>query len=99
VAVSAIACAMSLIAVVGTAQAQDTAGQQQNTEDRTNSDIVVTGALLRGVAPAGSNTISVSDEDISLSGVVDSNALLTTLVPQSEGFMDVGVLQPGRARQ
>src|SRR5687768_10520304 len=56
--------------------------------------IVVTGTLIRGVAPAGSNTLAVTAEDIDLSGVVDSNAVLATLVPQSEGFMDL--LEPGR---
>jgi iron complex outermembrane receptor protein len=100
-ALSSIVLGASLFSFAGIAQAQTTDGteerraDQQTVQDRP-SDIVVTGTLIRGVAPAGSNTISVSDEDISLSGVIDSNALLTTLVPQSEGFMDVGMLQPGR---
>jgi iron complex outermembrane receptor protein len=105
---SAIAASLALVTSAGTAHAQTptTGGAKQEIAEAANEDaqekgesgkeIVVTGTLIRGVAPAGSNTLDVSSQDVKLSGVVDSNALLTQLVPQSEGFMNVGQEQPGR---
>lgn len=105
---SAMALALALASFAGAAHAQtpvpppggaeeqaEDIDQKAEAEGRDSRDIVVTGTLLRGVAPAGSNTLEVSNQDVKLSGVTDSNALLTQLVPQAEGFMDLGRMQPG----
>jgi iron complex outermembrane receptor protein len=100
-ALSAIALCTSWLSFADAAQAQIAAGAEQQAEQaagedaESSKDIVVTGTLIRGVAPAGSNTVDVSNADVKLSGVIDGNALLTQLVPQSEGFMNVSREQPG----
>jgi iron complex outermembrane receptor protein len=66
----AMACAIPSVA-----QAQD------EPEDGSNqiNQIVVTGTLIRGVAPTGTQVVSVSSEDIAKTGVVSTNNLLASL--------------------
>ncbi|WP_034160137.1 TonB-dependent receptor domain-containing protein [Sphingomonas sp. ERG5] len=50
-----------------------------------NSDIVVTGTLLRGVAPVGTNVVGLNRDDILRSGVASANDLLAD-IPQVGNF-------------
>lgn len=53
-----------------------------------DKDIVVTGTLLRGVAPTGTNVIGVSRDDVVASGAASSNDLLAA-IPQVGNFGNV----------
>jgi iron complex outermembrane recepter protein len=52
-----------------------------SSEDPVGNEIIVTGTLLRGVAPVGSSIISAGQEKIQSSGATTSNELLAT-IPQ-----------------
>ena len=54
------------------------------------TDIVVTGTLLRGVAPVGTNVLGVSRQEILESGAASANDLLAT-IPQVGNFGTVPV--------
>jgi iron complex outermembrane receptor protein len=54
------------------------------------ADIVVTGTLLRGVAPTGTNVVSVTRDDVLASGAASSNDLLAS-IPQVGNFGTVPV--------
>lgn len=56
-------------------------------EEATAEEIVVTGTLIRGIAPTGSNVISVSTEDGAANGAVSTNQLLSSL-PQVGNFFN-----------
>jgi iron complex outermembrane receptor protein len=71
---SAIALAWS-----GAAAAQD--GEPANEGEV----IVVTGTLLRGIAPVGTNVVSVSEEEVVATGATSTNDLLAT-IPQIANF-------------
>lgn len=79
-AVSVFAVAASLGALATPANAQDTA-----TDEQADREIVVTGTLLRGVAPGGSNVVALSQEQIQGSGVQTTAQLLAT-IPQLGSF-------------
>src|SRR5262249_52909525 len=63
----------------------ETAGPKAAPENPTLQEIVVTGTQIRGIAPAGSNVIGVSEEQIKATGAVDTNQVLAT-VPQITNF-------------
>ena len=79
-----------------TASAQDTQVPKQGTTDTARTEqleeIVVTGTQIRGVAPVGSNVVSVNEEWIESTGAVTTNQLLSQL-PQSTDFNEI--TQPG----
>jgi iron complex outermembrane receptor protein len=54
---------------------------RQDQSDEQLEEVVVTGTLIRGAAPTGSNVISVSQQDVAASGVTTTSQLLAT-VPQ-----------------
>src|SRR2546423_1303266 len=81
---------MLVIATTLAAQAQTT---QQKSAAADIEEVVVTGTLIRGIAPVGSNVIGISRQDIESSGLIDTNALLAQMVPQSRSFMIIQ--QPG----
>jgi iron complex outermembrane recepter protein len=69
-----------------TAQDEPTASsEQENSEGSDGESIVVTGTLLRGVAPTGTNVIGVDQEDITATGATSTNDLLAT-IPQNGTF-------------
>ncbi|MEJ6011757.1 TonB-dependent receptor domain-containing protein [Novosphingobium aquae] len=76
--------ALLLTSQVAIADEADANGAEE--QDKT---IVVTGTLIRGVAPTGSNVIGVSAEDVQLTGAATTNQLLQT-IPQMGAF---GALQ------
>src|SRR6218665_1902710 len=63
------------------------AGDQDAGEGR---DIVVTGTLLRGVAPVGTNVVSLNRADVLATRAASANALLAS-VPQGGNFGTVPV--------
>ncbi|WP_319937500.1 TonB-dependent receptor plug domain-containing protein [Sphingomonas cannabina] len=84
----------------GTAEAQvapETANPRQDTvpgeqidpvagpDEATAADIVVTGTLLRGVAPTGTNVIGVTRDEVVATGAASSNDLLAS-IPQIGNF-------------
>lgn len=77
--ISAAACATALF---GAASAQ---AQEGASDAPTDADIVVTGTLLRGVAPVGTNVIAVNEADVVASGAASANDLLAS-IPQVGNF-------------
>ena len=77
--------AVAVLSVIATGVAAQDASPEvsPNTgDDATEVDeIVVTGTLLRGVAPTGTNVVGVTREDIAATGVTSSSDLLAR-VPQ-----------------
>lgn len=62
-----------------------------NSDDEDNDEIVVTGTLLRGVAPGGSQTIGVDTDKIEAIGAVNTSDLIGN-IPQAGQFLGfVGV--------
>ncbi|MCW1429540.1 TonB-dependent receptor plug domain-containing protein [Novosphingobium sp. JCM 18896] len=57
----------------------------EEAENATVDDIVVTGTLLRGVAPAGTNIIGVTQADVQSTGATTTSQLLQT-IPQLGAF-------------
>lgn len=53
--------------------------------DTSDQDIIVTGTLLRGIAPVGTNVVSVSRADVVATGATSANDLLTN-IPQIGNF-------------
>ena len=53
-------------------------------------EVVVTGTLLRGIAPTGTNLIDVSQADVEASGAVSTNDLIAK-IPQLSNFNTVPV--------
>lgn len=78
------ALSMSLAAPAFAQDAQDPDEEESNVED-----IVVTGTSIRGVAPVGSNVVSVTQEDIEKTGAQTVQELLKS-VPQVTGFNNAG---------
>ena len=81
----ALRCSAALPAllIAGTALAQDAVPADADRAD--NSDIVVTGTLIRGQAPTGSDLKAVTAEDISQLGVSDTSQLLGS-IPSDSNF-------------
>lgn len=67
---------------------------QASDDDADKDEIVVTGTLIRGVAPAGTNVVGVSAEDIQASSATTVTELLTD-VPQFGAFNDLQTLSGG----
>ncbi len=80
--ISVLACAGALLGA-GAAQAQE-----PDSGAPTDADIVVTGTLLRGVAPVGTNVVGVSEADVLASGAASANDLLAS-IPQIGNFGSV----------
>ncbi|WP_447761500.1 TonB-dependent receptor domain-containing protein [Sphingopyxis panaciterrae] len=82
--ISALACAGALLGA-NCAYAQDVDSDSAGAESN-DADIVVTGTLLRGVAPTGTNVVGVDREDVLVSGAANANDLLAA-IPQVGNFM------------
>ncbi|MCX7864544.1 MAG: TonB-dependent receptor, partial [Novosphingobium sp.] len=67
--------------------------QGANDEER-DEDIVVTGTLVRGIAPAGTNTVDITAEDIQASSATTVTELLSD-VPQFSSFNSLQTLSGG----
>lgn len=75
----------SILSLSAPALAQDA---PQEAEEVSEDQIVVTGTLLRGVAPAGTNVVSVSKEAVQATGATTTAQLLQT-IPQLGSFNDL----------
>lgn len=73
---------IGLAALSTPAFAQDQAAADR---DNNNDEIVVTGTLIKGVAPVGTNTIGITAEDIQMTGVTNATDLLRK-IPQAGDF-------------
>lgn len=74
---------LSALLVAGTAHGQDQANDDIKFED---DEIVVTGTLIRGIAPAGSNVIGLGEEQVEASGGTTTNEVLASLPQVSNYF-------------
>jgi iron complex outermembrane receptor protein len=91
---------VTMLASAGTAQAQtapaaaDATAQDQSADDAAAAEqeqnIIVTGTLLRGVAPTGTNVIGINRDTIIARGVASSNDLLAK-IPQVGNFATIPV--------
>lgn len=86
-AIWALFGAASVYAIAGSAAAQTTGMNQPTGAGGSTQldEIVVTGTLLRGVAPSGSEVVSVGREEITATGATSTAQLLAT-VPQAASF-------------
>ncbi|MFT4027464.1 MAG: TonB-dependent receptor [Novosphingobium sp.] len=75
------------------ALAQQTEPSPDDQAGTADSDIVVTGSLIRGIAPAGSNVIGLGEKQIEAAGAVTTNDLLAK-IPQATNFFNA-LPQPG----
>ncbi|KQN90752.1 hypothetical protein ASE90_16790 [Sphingomonas sp. Leaf67] len=66
---------------------QAAGGVANTSSEPTDADIVVTGTLLRGTAPVGSNVISVGQDRVQSQGATTTNELLGT-IPQVSNFFN-----------
>lgn len=69
--------------------------QAENPDTSQGEDIVVTGTLIRGVAPTGTNVVSVSQQDILVSGATTANDILGTVPQVTTNFGQVRSLGAG----
>lgn len=88
-ALAAGSCALSAPAlaqqVADDAKTLADAAEASQTE---KDDIVVTGTLIRGVAPTGSNVVGVNREQITSTGAATTNELLAN-IPQAQNMFNV----------
>lgn len=89
VAVSAIALALSMSGFAVSAQAQEQGeegtppGQLSKTE---KEDIIVTGTLVRGIAPAGANVVQLTQDDVKATGIQGTAQLAEQLTQFTTSF-------------
>lgn len=85
---SVLACAMSASAHAQTADGGVAQPQsEQPASEQDERDIVVTGTLLRGIAPTGTNVIGLSRQDIIASGATSANDVLTKTPQVTSAFL------------
>ena len=89
-----LAIGVATIAIMPTASYAQEAANEAAEDD---SEIVVTGTLIRGTAPVGSNSISLGAADLELSGAISSNALLASIPQVTNYFNRVPVSDLGIA--
>ncbi|HEX7856295.1 MAG TPA: TonB-dependent receptor [Sphingobium sp.] len=63
--------------------------------DTSVADIVVTGTLLRGVAPTGTNVVALSSADVVASGATSANQILARVPQVTSAFNTVPTLVNG----
>ncbi len=80
--ISVLACAGVLTGASGAW------AQEAEADAPTDADIIVTGTLLRGVAPVGTNVVGIDREDILATGAASTNDLLAS-IPQVGNFATV----------
>ncbi|MBV1686707.1 TonB-dependent receptor [Novosphingobium sp. G106] len=80
--VSTIVGISALALMPGLAVAQD-----EGSGDENGKEIVVTGTLIRGIAPVGSNTIAIGQSKIEETASLTSNELLAT-IPQVTNYFN-----------
>ena len=81
----------------GTAAAPAPQDDQSQTDQNPAADIVVTGTLLRGVAPTGTNVVSVNAAQVRATGAVSTNDVLAKIPQITSSFNTVPVSSTGDA--
>lgn len=87
VALSSVSALAVALTWSGTAAAQDEDSSvlSETESESEDNQIIVTGTLLRGIAPVGTNVVSVSEEEVVATGATSTNDLLAT-IPQIANF-------------
>nr|WP_313440702.1 TonB-dependent receptor [Novosphingobium sp.] len=80
-ATGAAICAVA----TATAHAQSDPGQTSQAQATADSEIVVTGTLIRGIAPAGSNVVGMNEQQAEATGGTSTNEILAS-IPQVSNF-------------
>ena len=94
VATLKLGAALAALTFPALARAQAAPSSDEQAESMGDEgDIVVTGSLIRGIAPAGSNVIGLGEKQIEATGAVTTNELLSK-IPQATNFFNV-LPQPG----
>jgi iron complex outermembrane recepter protein len=72
---------ITMVAAVASAADQSTGAKPATTQASAENleEVIVTGTLIRGVAPGGSTVISVSKEQIAATGATNTNDMLSSL--------------------
>lgn len=94
---SSLALGLAALSVSGAAKAQEAAVEQERASDQEDKEIIVTGTILRGAPPVGSNLIAVGEERIAETGATTSNELLATIPQVSNLFNNVPTARLGVA--
>lgn len=74
----------------GQIPAEQAAVEQAAEEGESASDIVVTGTLIRGIAPGGSQSLAVTQEEMKVIGAANTSQILAA-VPQTGLFLNAPV--------
>jgi iron complex outermembrane recepter protein len=82
----AVLAGASFLAFSAPVFAQD--ATNNNDQPANKEEIVVTGTLIRGIAPAGTNVVSVNQQQVQESGATTVTNLLSK-VPQFSSFNDL----------
>lgn len=88
--VGASAAVLALVSHSANAQttgAPSDAVNQAASADAKESDIVVTGTLLRGIAPTGTNIVSLSRQEITATGAMSANEILANIPQVTTAFL------------
>lgn len=88
--VGASALVVALAGQSAYAQTVDTAPREELADEQDSSqggDIVVTGTLIRGIAPVGTNVVGVSREEIVATGATSANEILANIPQVSNTFL------------
>lgn len=88
---------VSFLAIAAVSAIVPRAAQAQDAADESTDEIIVTGTLLRGAPPVGSNAITVGAGEIQSTGATTSNELLATVPQVSNLFNNVPTARLGVA--
>ena len=79
----------------GTPDSEQPTKPADQSAEASGQTIVVTGTLIRGVAPTGTNVVSVTKQDIIASGATTANEILSTIPQVTTNFNRVPALTAG----
>ena len=89
-AISALSAGATLAQPTPAASPPTAAGK--GSEPATLGEVVVTGTLLRGVAPAGTEVLGVNQEQIQAIGAVSTNQLMASVPQVANQFNNLSLL-------
>lgn len=99
ISLSVLAIAASAIALPALAQEttsdDDVVKESAASQNGKADDIIVTGTLIRGIAPTGSSVIGLTKESIQASGAATTNEVLATIPQATNFFMTVPQIAAG----
>jgi len=95
-ALCSVLCASPAFAQIEAGAIDAPLSGQSSPENQAIEDIVVTGSLIRGIAPAGAATIGLNEDAIAATGATTTAQLLAN-VPQLASFNSVPTVSGGAA--